>query len=163
MSPRDARRFPRAAIATPHRLASATGLAVLARGDNPMDAVLAANLTLGVVAPYLCGYGGDLFAIVWDGRLTGYLGSGRSPAAATVAQVAARGDGEHMPVLGPDTVTVPGAVAGWFDLLARWGTRDFATLATDAVTYARDGFAVSPAAARVRRRAAPVPGRHRLA
>ena len=42
-----------------------------------------ANLALGVVAPYYCGYGGDLFAIVWDGELHGYLGSGRSPAAAT--------------------------------------------------------------------------------
>jgi len=41
-----------------------------------------ANLALGVVAPYYCGYGGDIFAIVWDGDLHGYLGSGRSPAGA---------------------------------------------------------------------------------
>ena len=148
MSPRAARRFPRGAVATPHHLASATGLGVLAQGGNAMDAVLAANLTLGVVAPYACGYGGDLFAIVWDGALTGYLGSGRAAAGATVETLAARSDGTHMPVLGPDSVTVPGAIAGWFDLLERWGTRDFATLGADAVTYARDGFAVSLDAAR---------------
>ena len=40
-----------------------------------------------MVAPYLCGYGGDLFAIVWDGELHGYLGSGRSPARADIATV----------------------------------------------------------------------------
>ena len=113
-----------------------------------MDAVIAANLTLGVVAPYACGYGGDLFAIVWDGALTGYLGSGRSAGGATLDAMAARSDGPWMPVLGPDSVTVPGAIAGWFDLLARWGTRDFASLTADAVSYAADGFAVSDAAAR---------------
>ena len=62
-----ARPFPHAAVATPHYLASAAGLAVLASGGNAVDAIVAANLTLGVVTPYLCGYGGDLFAIVWDG------------------------------------------------------------------------------------------------
>ena len=75
-----ARPFPHAAIATPHYLATAAGLGVLARGGNAVDAIVAANLALGVVTPYRCGYGGDLFAIVWDGDLTGYLGSGRSPA-----------------------------------------------------------------------------------
>ncbi|HEY6317963.1 MAG TPA: gamma-glutamyltransferase family protein [Acidimicrobiia bacterium] len=149
MSPRAARRFPRGVVATPHHLASATGVAVLAQGGNAMDAVIAANLTLGVVAPYACGYGGDLFAIVWDGALTGYLGSGRSAGGATLDSMTGRSDGPWMPVLGPDSVTVPGAIAGWFDLLARWGTRDVASLVGDAVSYARDGFAVSDDAARM--------------
>jgi gamma-glutamyltranspeptidase/glutathione hydrolase len=145
----EARRFPRAAVATAHYLASATGLSVLAGGGNAVDAAIAANLTLGVVTPYACGYGGDLFAVVWDGALHGYLGSGRSPGEATRDGVAARAGTAHMPVFGPDTVTVPGGVAGWFDLLARWGSRDFATLAQDAITYARDGFEVSAGAATV--------------
>ena len=144
-----ARRYPRAAVATPHYLASMTGLGVLAQGGNALDAAIAANLTLGVVAPYLCGYGGDLFALVWDGRPHGYLGSGRSPAGATLAAMRAESGASHMPVLGPHAVTVPGGPAGWFDLLERWGTRDFATLAQDAVSYARDGFEVSAAAAPV--------------
>ncbi len=145
-----AHRFPRAAVVSPHYLASATGHAVLAEGGNAVDAVIAANLTLGVVAPYLCGYGGDLFALVWHGDVAhGYLGSGRSPAGATRGRVADRAGTVHMPVFGPDTVTVPGAVAGWFDLLDRFGTRDFRSLAGDARTYARDGFPVTSTAAPV--------------
>jgi gamma-glutamyltranspeptidase/glutathione hydrolase len=140
--------MPRAAVASPHYLASAAGFAALARGGNAMDAVVAANLALGVVAPYLCGYGGDVFAIVWDGELHGYLGSGTSPAAITVDHVAAQSNGGHMPVFGAHTVTVPGAVRGWFDLLDRWGTRSFGDLAEDAVRFARDGFEVTPGGGR---------------
>lgn len=79
----DAKWFPRACVASPHYLASAAGLAVLAGGGNAMDAAVATNLVLGVVAPYVCGYGGDLFAMVWADGLYGYNGSGRAPAAAT--------------------------------------------------------------------------------
>ena len=140
-------RYPRAAIATPHYLASAAGLATLAGGGNAMDAIIAANLALGVVAPYLCGYGGDVFAIVWDGELHGYLGSGRSAAAVSADDVRARHGA--MPVFGAQTVTVPGGPAGWFDLLERFGTRELAELAAPALRFARDGFEVTPAGASV--------------
>jgi gamma-glutamyltranspeptidase/glutathione hydrolase len=145
---RIAHRYPRGAIATPHYLASAAGAATLADGGNAVDAVIAANLALGVVAPYFCGYGGDLFAIVWDGSLTGYLGSGRSPEAATLERIQERAGRSEMPVFGPDSVTVPGAVAGWFDLLERWGTRSFGDLARFALRYAQDGFEITPGGAR---------------
>lgn len=134
-----AARYPRGALATPHHLASAAGLAVLADGGNAVDAILAANLALGVVAPYLCGFGGDLFAIVWDGRLHGYLGSGRSGADESPDRLRAAGHAT-MPTLGGATVTVPGAVRGWFDLLERWGTRTFGDLAATAQRLAADGF-----------------------
>ena len=139
--------FPRGAVATPHYLASAVGAATLERGGNAIDAIIAANLALGVVAPYFCGYGGDLFAIVWDGALTGYLGSGRSPSGTSADAVRSRSVNGQMPVFGPDSVTVPGAVAGWFDLLERWGTRSFGDLAQDAIRLARDGFEVTPGGA----------------
>lgn len=136
-----ARRCPSVAIATPHHLASAAGLAALARGANALDAAVAANLALGVVTPYLCGPGGDLFAIVWDGaRLHGYLGSGRSPAAATIGTVRERTGATTMPVVGPHSVTVPGAVLGWFELLDRFGSCSFGDLGRDACRLALDGF-----------------------
>ena len=139
-------RFPQAAVATPHYLATSAGLGALARGGNAFDAVLAANLALGVVAPYFCGYGGDVFAIVWDGSLQGYLGSGRSAAAASLAD-AGEGFGGRLPPFGGAVVTVPGAVAGWFDLLERFGTRSFGDLAGSAIGLARDGFEITPQAA----------------
>ncbi|MBI2168822.1 MAG: gamma-glutamyltransferase [Actinobacteria bacterium] len=93
-------RFPRACVATPHFLASAAGLEVLAGGGNALDAAIAANLTLGVVAPHLCGYGGDLFALVWDGAAHGYLGGGAAPLAATVEAVRDRAGGRSRPRAG---------------------------------------------------------------
>ena len=138
-----AKRFPRTAAATPHYLASAAALETFARGGNAVDAAIAGNLALGVVAPYFCGYGGDLFAIVWDGELHGYLGSGRSSSTVDVEAARAAGSGE-MPILGPHAVTVPGAIAGWFDLHERWGSLPFAELAAPALRYARDGFELTP-------------------
>ena len=141
-----ARRFGEGAVAGPHYLASEAGAAVLAAGGNAMDAAIAANLTLGVVAPYYCGYGGDLLAIVWDGEAHGYRSTGRAPAAATIEVLHAAGVTE-MPELGPHTVTVPGAVQGWFDLLERFGTRDFEELARPAARYAETGFPITSFAA----------------
>src|SRR5882672_11373997 len=124
-------------MATPHYLATNVGAAVLRDGGNAMDAVIAANLVLGVVAPYTCGLGGDCFAIVWDGALYGYNGSGRAPAAATLDTVLQRthsgefaegatangapavGGHPGMPRHGPLPITVPGAVDAWFALLER--------------------------------------------
>jgi gamma-glutamyltranspeptidase / glutathione hydrolase len=49
-----------------------------------------------------------------------------------------------MPMLGALPVTVPGAVAGWFHLLERWGTRSFGELSASARDLAREGFEVDP-------------------
>src|SRR6185436_4855632 len=108
----EAKRFAFGSVATPHYLASAVGLGVLADGGNAVDAIVAANLALGVVAPYFCGYGGDLFAIVYDGRdrdatPLGYRSAGRSPAGATLEAVRSGCGSDTMPVVGPHTVTVP--------------------------------------------------------
>ena len=143
--PSIAHRFATACVATPHYLATHAGAAVLRQGGNAMDAAIAANLVLGVVAPYTCGAGGDCFAIVWDGALHGYNGSGRAPAAATPQAVLQRLDPgtAGQPAFsrsGPLTITVPGAVDAWFSLLARFGSRTFADLVQPAVAYARDGF-----------------------
>ena len=152
-----AARYRRAALATPHHLATAAGFEVLATGGNAVDAIVAANLALGVVSPYLCGVGGDIFSIVWDGDLHGYLGAGRAPAASTPDAVRAATTGPDVPRpyrsldhgrkapgLGPHAVTVPQAVEGWFTLLERWGTRSFGDLATAAIRLARDGFEITP-------------------
>ena len=59
----------------------------LRAGGTAVDAAVAANAMLAVVYCNACGLGGDAFALVWDpveGRLHGFNGSGRSPAALTI-------------------------------------------------------------------------------
>jgi gamma-glutamyltranspeptidase/glutathione hydrolase len=141
----EAHRFATACLATSHYLATHAGAAVLRDGGNAIDAAITANLVLGVVAPYSCGIGGDCFAIVWDGALHGYNGSGRAPATATPDAVLTHH--AAMPQYGPLSITVPGAVDAWFALLERYGTRSFAELAGPAITYARDGFPLTAAGA----------------
>jgi len=144
-----ARSFGRGVVVTPHYLASSAGLEVLAAGGNAVDAILAANLALGVVAPYYCGYGGDLLAIVRDGQLHGYRSTGRSAAGASIPAIRDAGFAE-MPVFGAHTVTVPGAVQGWFDLIERFGTRSFGELAARAIDFADNGFVLTkPGAFRI--------------
>src|SRR6476646_186630 len=55
-------------VASEHPLASQAGASILARGGNAVDAAIAANAVMGVVAPMMNGIGGDLFAIVHDAR-----------------------------------------------------------------------------------------------
>ena len=158
----EARRFPTACVASPHYLASSTGLAVLASGGNALDAAIATNLTLGVVTPYLCGYGGDLFALVWkDGAVFAYNGSGRAPAAASLDAVRRAVGNDRIPEVGPHSVTVPGAVEAWFALLERFGTMWFGDLVRQARRYAHQGFPVTAKAersiARARQRFADSP------
>ena len=73
--------------ASEHPLASQAGASVLARGGNAVDAAIAVNAVMGVVAPMMNGIGGDLFAIVYDaatGALHGINGSGYAPAGLTI-------------------------------------------------------------------------------
>jgi gamma-glutamyltranspeptidase / glutathione hydrolase len=131
-------------IATSQPLASAAGLRVLQAGGNAIDAAVTAAAVLAVVEPTQNGLGGDLFAIVYDAKtrqLTGLNASGRAAAAATRDAFASRGL-DAIPVRGPLSISVPGVVDGWHELLSRHGTMPLARALEPATGYARDGFAV---------------------
>src|ERR687883_233220 len=134
-------------VAAPHHLAALAGADALRDGGSAADAALAANLVMSVVWPHMCGTGGHLFAQVWSAserRLFGLNASGRAGAGMTLDAYRERGQGgPKMPMRGPLSVTVPGAVDGWFTLHARWPRLDMPRLFRDAVGYARNGFAVS--------------------
>lgn len=137
---------PRGVVATTQVLASQAGLAALHQGGNAVDAALAAAITLVVTEPNSCDVGGDLFALVWDGKaLHGLNGSGRAPAALTMDEVRRRGY-EEIPARGWLSVSVPGAPAGWRDLHQRFGRLPFASLFESAITYAGQGYPIGPRA-----------------
>jgi gamma-glutamyltranspeptidase/glutathione hydrolase len=116
---------------------------MLAEGGNAVDAAFAANFVLAVVTPYMCGFGGDLLAMVWDGSLHAYRGVGRAPAGATPAFVREQSGESEMPVFGPHPVTVPGAVEAWFALIDKFATRSFGDLVARALHYAENGFTLT--------------------
>src|SRR3954451_16247766 len=132
-------------VATSQPLPSQAGWRILLEGGNAVDAAIAAAAVLNVVEPMMTGIGGDLFAIVYvakGGELLGLKGSGRPPAAATTEIFATQGI-ETMPVAGIHSVTVPGTVDGWDQLLRRAGTSDLAGVLQSAIEYAEQGFPVS--------------------
>ena len=131
-------------VATSHALASTAGAQVLARGGSAVDAAIAANAVLGVTEPMMNGIGGDIFALYWDaktGKLYGLNASGWAPQALTIAHLAAKG-ATSMPQSGIDTVTVPGAVAGWDQLHQRFGRLPWKEIFQPAIFYADRGYPV---------------------
>ena len=137
---------PHAMIATSQPLATAAGLAVLERGGNAIDAAVTAAAVLNVTEPMMTGIGGDMFAIVWseqDHKLYGLNASGRAGSLMTREALLARGH-RAMPVATIEDVTVPGALSGWDALLHRFGTITLAQALAPAISYAEDGFPVTP-------------------
>ena len=131
--------------ASEHPLASQAGASILARGGHAVDAAIAVNAVMGVVAPMMNGIGGDLFAIVYDaasGQLHGINGSGCAPAALTIDSLRAQGI-TAMPQTGIHSVTIPGAVAAWSMLHERFGKLRLAEVLEPAIGVAEQGFPVS--------------------
>ena len=144
---RPAARAERGMVTSPHALASQAGVAILQAGGSAVDAAIAAAAVLSVIYPHMTSLGGDAFWLIHDAR-TGAVRSleaaGRAAAAATLDWFAARGLRE-IPVRGivPATLTVPGAVDGWYQAHAAHGRLPLATDLAAAVGYAHDGFPVT--------------------
>ena len=131
-------------VATSYTQASVVGAQILAHGGSAMDAAIAANAVLNVAEPMMNGMGGDLFAMCWDaktGKLYGLNSSGWAPQGLTLEHLRAKGV-TAMPQAGIDSVTVPGAVAGWAALHRRFGHLAWRDLFQSAIFYAENGYAV---------------------
>ena len=132
-------------ISSESPLASQAGASILAKGGSAVDAAIAANAVMGVVAPMSCGIGGDLFAIVYDAStdtLSGLNASGYAPNNLTVELLNEKGY-KKMPDTGALTITVPGTVDGWSKLLETFGTFELKELLNPAIYYAEKGFPVT--------------------
>ncbi|MDV7221398.1 gamma-glutamyltransferase, partial [Streptomyces prunicolor] len=109
-------------LAAPHPAALTAARRAAERGGNAVDAALAAAAALTVVYPHQCSLGGDLIALVHapGGSVRAVISVGAAAEAVDVE--ALRATDRRMPAQGPQTVTVPGVVAGWTALAEAHGT-----------------------------------------
>ena len=139
----------KAAIATPHPLATRAGMEVLQAGGNAFDAAVAVSAALGVVEPYGSGLGGggfwllhraeDGFQVMVDGRET-------APGAAH-RDMFLNEDGQPVPALSQNTMLaagIPGLPAALVHLSSQYGRLPLGTALAPAIRYAEDGFEVYP-------------------
>src|SRR5947207_10418025 len=136
-------------VATSQPLASQTGLDVLKRGGNAVDAAIAMAAVLNVTEPHMPGVGGDEFVMIYSSKTKKLLGlnaSGRAPRALNLDHFASQ-QITQMPTTGMEPITVPGAFDGWVTLLEKYGTMKLADLMAPAIEYAENGFPVMEKAA----------------
>jgi oxamate amidohydrolase len=145
-------RAPRGMVATPHLLATQSGVATLRAGGNALDAAIAAAATIAVVYPHMNGLGGDNVWLVYDAgrhRVRALCAIGRAARAATIEWYAARGITGSLPTRGgPAALTVPAVVDGWwqaheYSRTVMGSPLDWKALLADAIHYAREGFTAS--------------------
>ncbi len=134
-------------VCTVDHVASAAGVRVLAAGGNAADAAVAASAVLAVTTQYMCGMGGDLWALVHhrnESAPASLNASGRAGSGVDASQLRAEGH-VTMPYRGDLRSTpVPGCVDGWLALLDRFGRADLATVFGPAIEAATSGFAAAP-------------------
>jgi gamma-glutamyltranspeptidase len=134
----------RLALATPHTAATEAGVAVFDEGGNAIDAALTACSVLAIVYPHMCSIGGDMIALLHHpgGEVITLNGSGAAPMELSPGDV--RAHTRSMPLTGPDTITVPGVMAGWETLRELGATLPIAAILEPAIDHALAGYAAAP-------------------
>lgn len=133
----------RGAVASNHPLATQAGLDVLRGGGNAADAAVAVSLALGVAEPHMSGLGGDGFYHVWmAGPRVSQVYNGTGAAPAQSPDRIGR-DGRGVPVEGPLSVSVPGALAGLHAMHAAHGSQAWDRLCAPVIELARHGVEVT--------------------
>ncbi len=150
--------FSSAATAAPHKAAAEAGRDILIQGGNAIEAMLAMAATIAVVYPHMNSPGGDGFWLIREpkGRMRAIEACGPAGALATIERYR-KLEVDAIPARGPNAaLTVPGAVGGWalaHEFAQSLGARmPLGELFANAIKYAREGFATSPAEARTRPR-----------
>lgn len=134
----------RGIAATSQPLASLEAIRVLQAGGNAVDAAICAAAVTGVTLPMMCGLGGDAFILHYEAatrRVTGITGSGVGPRECNRDWFLERGM-KLVPIDGPLSISVPGAVHAYETALKRWGTMSLRRLFEPAIYYAEEGFPV---------------------
>lgn len=140
--------FERQAIVAAHPLAADAGAQMLRAGGSALDAVIAAQLVLGLVEPQSSGIGGGAFLMLWDGRsVQAWDGRETAPAAAT-EDLFLDANGKPLAftdaLVGGRAVGVPGVLRMLEAAHRAQGRLPWATLFEPAIALAEQGFPISP-------------------
>ena len=140
-------------VAAQHHEAARIGADVLIAGGNAMDAALAAAMALSVVEPWLSGLGGGGFLLHCssEGHVETLNFNLRAPMAADPKDYPLEGgdseDWFNWPkvqndcnLIGPMSICIPGAVAGFDEALARHGTLSWAEVLAPTIELAERGM-----------------------
>jgi gamma-glutamyltranspeptidase/glutathione hydrolase len=126
-------------------LATLAAIETLKKGGSAIDAAIAMNACLGFLEPTSSGLGGDVFCMLWDPKakkVMGLAGSGGSPHALTLDIARSRAKNGALPAHGAISVSVPGALDGWWMLHQRYGKLPWGELFEPAIHYAEQGVPV---------------------
>ena len=130
-------------VVSPHSLSTLAGIEILRNGGNAIDSAIATNIVQGVVAPETCGIGGDLFALIWiNGENKPYCLDSSGYAGSNV-DLSSLSSYTNIPLDHPMSVTVPGAVRGWYAMHERFGRLEMKDLFSQAIEICSKGFKVS--------------------
>ncbi|BAP58341.1 gamma-glutamyltranspeptidase [Candidatus Tachikawaea gelatinosa] len=136
-------------VVTPHHLASSSGLKILRKGGNAIEAMVSAAATISVVYPHMNGLGGDGFWIIMFPKekpiaidASGFSGS--------LANIKYFNNKKTIPYRGPQSaLTIAGTVSGWEKALnlikEKKILQSFSIyeLLNDAINYASNGFPIT--------------------
>ncbi|WP_318504595.1 gamma-glutamyltransferase [Photobacterium leiognathi] len=137
-------------IATANKYASEAGADVLSKGGSAVDAMITAQLVLGLVEPQSSGIGGGGFLVYWDNdnnQMTTFDGRETAPFAATPRLFQ---DNQGKPlkfydaVVGGRSVGTPGTIKLLWRSHEQYGKLAWKSLFLPAIKLAKEGFIVSP-------------------
>ena len=138
--------FDKACVASAHPIASNVGAAIMRKGGNAFDAMIAVQLTLAVVYPEAgnLGGGGFLIARKRDGKLVALDYREMAPGSATKDMYLDKnGNAQNeLSESGHLSSGVPGTVAGIFETY-KHAKLPFAQLIQPAIDLAQNGYAIS--------------------
>ncbi|PSV09494.1 gamma-glutamyltransferase [Photobacterium leiognathi] len=137
-------------IAAANKYASEAGADVLSKGGSAVDAMITAQLVLGLVEPQSSGIGGGGFLVYWDNdnnQMTTFDGRETAPFAATPRLFQ---DNQGKPlkfydaVVGGRSVGTPGTIKLLWRSHEQYGKLAWKSLFLPAIKLAKEGFVVSP-------------------
>lgn len=128
-------------VAAAHPLAAQAGARLLIQGGNAFDAAAATAAALNVVEPFMSGLAGLGVATLWSAsekrvRVLDFVPP--IQASFPAERFSKRSDVER----GALSVAVPGNLAGWCEIAARYGRKPLSDIFAPAIALAESGFAL---------------------